>query len=81
MKLTIASHIPVNICFMASHAPCQSPVNTDDIKFATPLIGVPHCPICHREVQRRSVEDIVNEVMKLPLEPVLPLFVSTSASL
>lgn len=30
-------------------------------------IGVPHCPICHREVHRRSVEDIVNEVMKLPL--------------
>lgn len=30
-------------------------------------IGVPHCPICHREVHHRSVEDIVNEVMKLPL--------------
>lgn len=30
-------------------------------------VGVPHCPICHREVHRRSVEDIVNEVMKLPL--------------
>ena len=29
--------------------------------------GVPHCPICHKEVSRRSVEDIVNEVMKLPL--------------
>ncbi len=30
-------------------------------------VGVPHCPICHREVHRRSVEDIVSEVMKLPL--------------
>jgi len=30
-------------------------------------VGIPHCPICHREVHRRSVEDIVNEVMKLPL--------------
>ncbi len=30
-------------------------------------VGMPHCPICHREVHRRSVEDIVNEVMKLPL--------------
>lgn len=29
--------------------------------------GVPHCPICHKTVSRRSVEDIVNEVMKLPL--------------
>ena len=28
---------------------------------------MPHCPICHKEVSRRSVEDIVNEVMKLPL--------------
>ena len=30
-------------------------------------IGVPHCPICHKPVSRRTVEDIVNEVMKLPL--------------
>ncbi len=30
-------------------------------------VGVPHCPICHKEVSRRTSEDIVNEVMKLPL--------------
>ena len=30
-------------------------------------VGVPHCPVCHKEVRRRTSEDIVNEVMKLPL--------------
>lgn len=39
----------------------------DYLRLLFARIGVPHCPICHREVQRRSVEDIVNEVMKLPL--------------
>lgn len=39
----------------------------DYLRLLFARVGVPHCPICHREVQRRSVEDIVNEVMKLPL--------------
>ncbi len=39
----------------------------DYLRLLFARIGVPHCPICHREVQRRSVEDIINEVMKLPL--------------
>ncbi|MBQ1528517.1 excinuclease ABC subunit UvrA, partial [Candidatus Saccharibacteria bacterium] len=30
-------------------------------------VGVPHCPICHQEVSKRTNEDIVKEVMKLPL--------------
>lgn len=39
----------------------------DYLRLLFARVGVPHCPICHREVQRRSVEDIVDEVMKLPL--------------
>ncbi len=38
----------------------------DYLRLLFARVGVPHCPICHREVHRRSVEDIVNEVMKLP---------------
>ena len=26
-------------------------------------VGVPHCPICHKEVSRRSVEDLVKSVV------------------
>ena len=29
-------------------------------------IGVPHCPVCGNEVSRRTPQDIVDEVMKLP---------------
>ena len=39
----------------------------DYLRLLFARVGVPHCPICHKEVSRRSVEDIVNEVMKLPL--------------
>lgn len=39
----------------------------DYLRLLFARVGVPHCPICHREVSRRSVEDIVNEVMKVPL--------------
>lgn len=39
----------------------------DYLRLLFARVGVPHCPICHREVSHRSVEDIVNEVMKLPL--------------
>ena len=39
----------------------------DYLRLLFARVGVPHCPICHREVSRRSVEDIVNEVMKLQL--------------
>ena len=39
----------------------------DYLRLLFARVGVPHCPICHRAVSRRSVEDIVNEVMKLPL--------------
>ena len=29
-------------------------------------IGVPHCPVCGKPVTRRTPEDIVDEIMKLP---------------
>ena len=39
----------------------------DYLRLLFARVGVPHCPICHKEVSRRSVEDIVEEVMKLPI--------------
>ncbi len=39
----------------------------DYLRLLFARVGIPHCPICHKEVSRRSVDDIVNEVMKLPL--------------
>ena len=39
----------------------------DYLRLLFARVGVPHCPICHSEVNKRTPEDIVNEVMKLPL--------------
>ena len=39
----------------------------DYLRLLFARVGTPHCPVCKRQVSRRSVEDIVNEVMKLPL--------------
>jgi len=39
----------------------------DYLRLLFARVGVPHCPICHKPVSRRSTEDIVEEVMKLPL--------------
>ena len=39
----------------------------DYLRLLFARVGVPHCPICHKKVSRRTVEDIINEVMKLPL--------------
>ncbi len=39
----------------------------DYLRLLFARVGVPHCPVCHKEVSRRTVDDIVNEVMKLPL--------------
>ena len=30
-------------------------------------IGVPHCPICHKPVTRRTVQDIIDQVMSWPV--------------
>lgn len=39
----------------------------DYLRLLFARVGVPHCPICHKPVSRRTIDDIVNEVMKLPL--------------
>lgn len=39
----------------------------DYLRLLFARVGVPHCPVCKKTVSRRTVEDIVNEVMKLPL--------------
>ena len=39
----------------------------DYLRLLFARVGIPHCPICHREVSKRTVDDIVDEVMKLPL--------------
>lgn len=39
----------------------------DYLRLLFARVGVPHCPICHQTVSRRTVEDIISEVMKLPL--------------
>lgn len=38
----------------------------DYLRLLFARIGVPHCPICHNPVFRRSVQDIIKEVMKIP---------------
>lgn len=37
----------------------------DYLRLLFARIGVPHCPICHKAVSRRTVDDIVEEIMKL----------------
>ena len=39
----------------------------DYLRLLFARVGVPHCPICHSEVSRRTNEAIIKEVMKLPL--------------
>ncbi len=39
----------------------------DYLRLLFARVGIPHCPICHSKVSRRTTEDIVEEVMKLPL--------------
>lgn len=39
----------------------------DYLRLLFARVGVPHCPICHSKVTRRTAEDIIEEVMKLPL--------------
>lgn len=38
----------------------------DYLRLLFARIGVPHCPVCGKAVQRRTVENIVNEVMNQP---------------
>ncbi len=38
----------------------------DYLRLLFARIGVPHCPICHNEVARRTVQDIIDQVMAWP---------------
>ena len=53
-----------------SHTP-RSTVGTvteiyDYLRLMYARIGVPHCPICGREITQQTVDEMVDEVMKLP---------------
>lgn len=37
----------------------------DHLRLLFARIGIPHCPVCGKEVSRRTAEDIVDEIMKL----------------
>ncbi|MBP5656128.1 excinuclease ABC subunit UvrA [Candidatus Saccharibacteria bacterium] len=39
----------------------------DYLRLLFARIGVPHCPICHNEVARRTVQDIIDQVMAWPV--------------
>ncbi len=38
----------------------------DYLRLLFARIGVPHCPVCHKEVARRTTQDIVDQVMQWP---------------
>ncbi len=38
----------------------------DYLRLLFARIGVPHCPICHKAVARRTVQDIIDQVMAWP---------------
>ncbi len=39
----------------------------DYLRLLFARIGVPHCPICHKPVTRRTVQDIIDQVMSWPV--------------
>ena len=38
----------------------------DYLRLLYARIGVPHCPVCGKEVARRTPQDIIDEILKLP---------------
>ncbi|NCO10660.1 excinuclease ABC subunit UvrA [Candidatus Saccharibacteria bacterium] len=38
----------------------------DYLRLLYARIGVPHCPVCGKSVQRRTPQDIIDEIMKFP---------------
>lgn len=38
----------------------------DYLRLLWARIGIPHCPICHREITRQTVDQIVDAIMELP---------------
>ncbi|MBR1939602.1 excinuclease ABC subunit UvrA [Candidatus Saccharibacteria bacterium] len=39
----------------------------DYLRLLFARIGVPHCPVCHKAVMRRTVQDIIDQVMAWPV--------------
>ena len=39
----------------------------DYLRLLYARIGIPHCPVCGREITRQTVDDIVDKVLELPL--------------
>ena len=39
----------------------------DYLRLLFARIGVPHCPVCHKPVTRRTVQDIIDQVMSWPV--------------
>src|SRR5450830_1688710 len=39
----------------------------DYLRLLFARIGIPHCPVCGKEVTRRTSETIIDEIMKLPV--------------
>ncbi|MCL2085961.1 excinuclease ABC subunit UvrA, partial [Candidatus Saccharibacteria bacterium] len=40
----------------------------DYLRLLYARVGVPHCPICHEPVQKRTTQNIVEEIMRFPVE-------------
>ncbi len=38
----------------------------DYLRLLYARIGIPHCPVCGKEVSRRTPQDIIDEILKLP---------------
>lgn len=38
----------------------------DYLRLLWARIGIPHCPICHREITRQTIDQIVDTIMQLP---------------
>ena len=61
-----------------SHNP-RSTVGTvteiyDYLKLLFARVGVPHCPKCGKEVKPQSVQQIIDEIMKLPKDNMIHIF-------
>jgi excinuclease ABC subunit A len=40
----------------------------DYLRLLYARVGIPHCPVCGREITRQTVDDIVDKVLELPMD-------------
>ncbi len=40
----------------------------DYLRLLYARIGIPHCPVCHKEINRQSVDEMTDKIMELPKE-------------